>query len=157
MDARTRSQIRQKAVFLEDLARTGNVSLAVQACTVCRRTLETWRKNDPEFAEAWEDAVDTATELLEGEARRRAFEGWDEPVFRQEKQVGVIRKYSDILLIFLLKALKPNKYRDQATLEHTGQGLVFRIDLTPPPLPDQITNGASRVEVLEDDGQKPVD
>jgi hypothetical protein len=48
---------------------------------------------------------------LEDEAVRRAYEGVERPVFQGGKQVGVVREYSDTLLIFLLKALRPEKYR----------------------------------------------
>jgi hypothetical protein len=41
--------------------------------------------------------------MLEAEARRRAVQGWDEPVFHQGRKVGTIRKYSDRMLEILLK------------------------------------------------------
>ena len=49
----------------------------------------------------------------EDEAVRRAHDGVDEPVFYQGKACGVVRKYSDTLLIFLLKGRRPEKYRDR--------------------------------------------
>ena len=64
--------------------------------------------------------------MLEEEARRRAYVGFDEPVFGSgghgigTVQVGVIRKYSDTLLIFLLKGIRPGKFRENHKHEHTG-------------------------------------
>lgn len=58
---------------------------------------------------------------LEAEARRRAMDGVDEPVYHKGEVVGHVRKYSDTLLIFLLKAHRPHKYRDNYKIEHGGQ------------------------------------
>ncbi len=52
-------------------------------------------------------------------SHRRAFEGVEEPVFHQGKQCGTIRRYSDTLTIFLLKAHRPAKYRERR--EHIGE------------------------------------
>lgn len=115
------SWTRKKAVrFLERLAETGNVSLAAQFAGLSKQTAYNHRHSDDEFARQWDDALDTATDLLEQEARRRAYEGVDEPVFYKGDEVGTIRKYSDTLLIFLLKGLRPEKYRDNATVVHEG-------------------------------------
>jgi hypothetical protein len=57
---------------------------------------------------------------MEQEADRRAIEGVDEPVFHKGTVVGHIRKYSDTLLIFRLKALAPAKYRETIRQEHSG-------------------------------------
>ena len=66
------------------------------------------------FSDAWDEAVQLGTKALEDEATRRAKDGWDEPVFYQGDQCGVVRKFSDTLLIFLLKARDP-KFREQQT------------------------------------------
>ena len=50
-------------------------------------------------------AEEDAIQQLELEARRRAFEGFDKPVFHAGEQCGLIRQYSDVLLMFLLKAI----------------------------------------------------
>ena len=41
------------------------------------------------------------------------------PVYYQGKEVGQIRKFSDTLLIFLLKGARPETYRERH--EHTGK------------------------------------
>ena len=43
-------------------------------------------------------------------------------MFYQGVECGKIRKYSDTLMIFLLKGMNPRKFRDNATIEHTGPG-----------------------------------
>ena len=53
--------------------------------------------------------------------RRRAVEGVEEPVgWYKGEAGGVVRKYSDTLLIFLLKGRKPEMYRER--YEHSGPG-----------------------------------
>lgn len=106
-------------VFLRELARKGNVSAACRKAKIERSTA--YRARDDElFAAAWDEALVVATEALEEEARRRAAIGVLEPVYQQGMKVGAIRKYSDTLMIFLLKAHAPAKYRDNYRIEHTG-------------------------------------
>ena len=52
-----------------------------------------------------------AHDALESEARRRAVEGVPMPVYYNGKVCGTVRKYSDFLLMFLMKAKMP-QYRD---------------------------------------------
>jgi hypothetical protein len=81
-----------------------------------------WRHADGAFRERWDEAVAIAIERMEAEADRRAIEGTLEPVFYQGSECGHVRRYSDTLLIFRLKALDPAKYRERASFEHTGAG-----------------------------------
>ncbi len=109
------------AAFLAALvASGGNVTRACEAVSICRMTAYVWRDADPEFAAAWEKAKDAGIDALEDEARRRAFEGFEKPVFHQGAQCGAIREYSDTLTIFLLKGARPEKYRDRVSSEITG-------------------------------------
>jgi hypothetical protein len=62
-----------------------------------------------------------AADLLEDEAFRRAHQGIDKPVFQGKELVGVIREYSDTLLIFLLKGCRPDKYRDRVDTRQSGE------------------------------------
>lgn len=119
-----------------EFATTGNVSAAAQKAGIGRMTAYDARNTDgkegaalleaQEFAAAWDSAREVAADALELEARRRAKEGWPEPVFYQGKQVGRVRKYSDTLLIFLLKATRPEKFRE--TVRHeTWEDDVLRV------------------------------
>lgn len=108
--------------FLESLRLTGNVSEACRAADLgCRDTAYKLYRGDPEFARLWDEAVDEAMDRLEEEARRRAVDGTRRPVFYKGVQVGAVREYSDLLLIFLLKGGRPEKYRERAAVEHTGR------------------------------------
>lgn len=107
--------------FLHWLARTGNVTKAAEKAKVNRTHMYEVRKSDSAFAAAWDEALEVAVERLEMEARRRAEQGVLEPVYYQGVKVGAVRRYSDTLLIFLLKAHRPEKYRDHASVELTGK------------------------------------
>ena len=67
-----------------------------------------------------DNALEEATDLLEAEARRRALTGIDEPVFYKGKVVGSTKKYSRPLLMFLLEAHRPQKFRDGVKVEQPG-------------------------------------
>ena len=94
---------RARGVFLATLAATGNVSASAREAGISRKTAYQWRSKDAEFASDWRDAEESATDALEAEARRRAVEGWDEPVWHQGEQCGTVRRYSDRMLEILLK------------------------------------------------------
>lgn len=113
----------RQSAFLAALASSGgNVTRACEAVDISRLCAYKWRDNDPEFAEAWDHAKQVGADVLEDEAIRRAHEGVDEPVFYKGKKLRTtVRKYSDTLLIFLLKGARPDKYRDNAKIEHTGR------------------------------------
>lgn len=131
-------------VFLKWLRRKGNVTGACDKAKIDRKWAYTVRKQDPDFAAAWDEALDEATERLELEAHRRAHDGTTEPVFYQGEMVGSVRKYSDTLLIFLLKAHKPEKYRDSFKIEHSGKdGGPIPIALVAPGLAQKLLDGGA--------------
>lgn len=104
-------------MFLKELRENGGfVGKACEAVGVSKQAVHNWRGSDAEFAAEWDKAVDLATEDLEKEARRRAYNGVDEPVFYQGEICGHIRKFSDTLLMFTIKARKP-EYRDKITID----------------------------------------
>ena len=111
-----------KPLFLDTLRGTGNVRLAASNADVARQVAYRARDSSAKFRAAWDEALEEARELLEAEARRRAAIGVDEPVFYQGQVVGQIRKYSDNLLMFLLKAHWPEKFRENHAIEHSGPG-----------------------------------
>jgi hypothetical protein len=106
--------------FLMALAERGHVGESATAVGIDRSTVYAWRKEDPAFEAAYQSALDQSVTQLEDEARRRAHDGWEEPVWHLGQQCGTVRKFSDTLLIFLLKANKPEKYRETSRHEITG-------------------------------------
>jgi len=118
-----RLQVRRKTRFLTAFAITGIIQPACEASGVHRQTVRAWRDTDELFSRLFDAAQDDAADRLEAEARRRAYEGVEEPVIYQgmvswvedaetgEKRVLTVNKRSDALLTTLLTAAKPEKYR----------------------------------------------
>lgn len=96
-----------RQAFLDSLRVTGNVSAAARLVGKARASLYRIRRNDPDFAAAWQDALEEAVDWLELEALRCAVEGTEENRFSKGEIVGTITRYSDCLLMFLLKARRP--------------------------------------------------
>ncbi len=108
--------------FLAAYRTSGNISHSATLARVDRRTVQRRCHSDPEFAKDMEDAQEEAGDALEQEARRRAVEGTARPVFYKGDKIGDVREYSDNLLIVLLQAARPEKYRSNARVEHMGTG-----------------------------------
>jgi hypothetical protein len=115
-----------KQIFIDELARSGNVLLSSRKAGVRRTSVYQTRKDDPAFADQWDDAIDESVDLLEAVARGRAVNGTDKPVYQGGVQVGTIRQYSDTLLIFLLKAHRPERFRDSYDLAKAVDAITKR-------------------------------
>ena len=109
---------------MEALAETGNVTAAARVAGTSRTRAYQLRKTDAGFAAAWDEAEQVAADKLEAETWRRAVEGVEEPLVSGGKLVRddngqpiAIRRYSDQLLIALLRAHRPDKFRDRAAVE----------------------------------------
>ncbi len=98
--------------FLAALENTGSVTAAAEAANISRVRAYELRKLDPAFATLWDQALETGADLLADEARRRAFAG------------------SDVLLMFLLKGLQPQKWREsRATIAPTELNKMIEVEL----------------------------
>ena len=114
---------RKRAAFLKALDKgKGNVSDACKAARICRTAVYDWRQDDDSFRDEWEEIVEAHTDALEAKVYERAFDGWLEPVFYQGDEVGSTRKFSDSNAQFLLRARRPNIYRDNSKIELGGIG-----------------------------------
>ncbi len=96
--------------FLNAYTETATLTRAEALSGVSRKSHDRWRKTDAEYAKCFEFAQGCACDMLEDEVRRRAVHGWDEPVYYRGRMVGTIKRYSDILLLALLRAFKPDRY-----------------------------------------------
>lgn len=92
-------------VFLATLRNTANVRAACQAAKITRETAYDNRKANASFAARWDIAIEDACDQLEAAAWLRA------------------KSRSDTLMIFLLKAHRPDKYRETTR--------VIQLNLTP--------------------------
>ena len=107
-------------VFLLALEEYGNISEAAKKAKLSRGTLYRKYQSDKAFADEWDKSLAIGIEALEDEAKRRSYKGYEEPVYYKGKRCGKIRKFSDTLLIVLLKAHKPEKYQERQKKEITG-------------------------------------
>src|SRR5712692_5557284 len=112
----------KQSAFLKLLREGRTVEGAARAVAIHRSTLYRFRERSGEFKRAWEEAWEAGIEALEDELRRRGFEGVEKPVFHSGVVVGTVREFDTTAAIFILKARKPEVYRDNARIEHTGPG-----------------------------------
>lgn len=117
--------------FLERLGECASVLHACIASKLPRRTVYNWRNSCSSFKAAWDKALELGTDALEDEAVRRAYHGNTKPVFQGGKQVGSVTEYSDTLLIFLLKARRPDRFRERTEVEHIGEARTKFIYVPP--------------------------
>lgn len=111
--------------FIAELRKRANVSDAAKAAAIGRTTAYRWRADEPEFAAQWDEAIETAIDAMEREAHRRAFVGVKKPIIGRvgKDEDGIIthvNEYSDGLATLLLKAHRPEKYRERTDVQHSG-------------------------------------
>lgn len=108
-----RKKAASQGEFLKAVSEIGTISGAARLVGISRDVHYDWMQ-DPAYAARFEVAVDRFSDNLEREAIRRAYEGTEEPVgWHQGEPGGYVRRYSDTLMIFLLKGAKPKKYRER--------------------------------------------
>lgn len=103
--------------FLTALQLGNSVTKACALSHIPRRTVYYWKSENPEFADAWADAIDTSVEELEDAARKRALD-IDDPK-------------SHLFLMFVLKKWRP-EYREnfKTEVKHKHEG-VQEFSFTP--------------------------
>lgn len=94
---------------LKAFAVSGKVIDSCKAAGVKYSTWYRWIEEEPDFARALEHVKEILADDLEGVAMQRA------------------RDSSDTLLIALLKALKPDKYRDRQTVTVVSPDVISRL------------------------------
>jgi len=104
----------RKRKFLHALARTGCVRDACRIAHISSTSAYRHRRRDPDFADAWERALSEALPVLEAAAFERAVEGVWEPVVSGGKVAVYKKRYSDAILVTLLKRA------DEAAIRFAG-------------------------------------
>lgn len=112
-----------RRTFLAVLSRTCNVQRAAHQAGVDRATVYAHRRADPAFRLAWRNAKRDAVRNLEATAWRRATVGYTETTVergREGKRVTTKHRTDSRLMMFLLKAHAPEKYKDRSSVELTA-------------------------------------
>lgn len=131
MGRQTKMTPERKQAFLDHLRLNGLVILAAKHATPnsplgAKVSFYQERDRDPEFAAAWEEAIDESEELLLGELKRRGIDGYDEDVYGSlgnnmgTGPVGTKKVYSD-KMAELYSRVKSARIR---------QGLANKIEVT---------------------------
>ena len=128
----------------------GVIRRACKVAEVGRQTHYDWMEASPEYRRAFEAEQEDAADNLEAEVYRRAVKGVKKSVgWYKGVAGGQVREYSDVLLMFQLKALRPEKYRERAEVAVTSS-VANNIDIAS--LPDEavarIAAGESIMTVL---------
>jgi hypothetical protein len=138
---RRRRSLAPKArkTFLAALTEGYSVTHAAERAGHHRRRFYDAREADADFADAWLDALEQGTDLLEDELRRRAL-GYDEVTYDGDgKPFRTVHRHDTRALELTLKARRPHLYRENVQrVELTGAdgGPVAIEGFTPTTLAD---------------------
>jgi len=102
-----------KQRYLKEVALWGTVSAGCKAAHVDKGTVLRWRVEDPDFLQLESDARDVLIDSMEAEAYRRGVKGVQRPVYQAGALAGYVTEYSDLLLQLMLRANRPEKYREK--------------------------------------------
>lgn len=94
-----------RRVFFETLANTANVRASCAKAMISSQMVYYLYNRNEKFKARWDEAMESACDLLEYEARVRAM--------GQRKPTEGALPPSDTLMIFLLKAHRPEKFDKQ--------------------------------------------
>lgn len=98
--------------FITALKKHQNVTAAAEECGYSRRHVYRTRKEDPEFAQKWNEAWESLIDSLEQSMLRRATAGYMEPVWQNGKLMGHKVVHHPATGIFMLKHNRPEKYAE---------------------------------------------
>ena len=119
--------VRNRDRFLRALLECGTIYRASVLSGVDRAAIYRTMRAEPDFKaaviEAREMGKEPYKDVLTEEVRRRGVDGIEEPVFYKGELVATVRKYSDNLLMFLLKREDPS-YRDNYRAPDDDSGQV---------------------------------
>ena len=110
----------KKKKFLDAIAKGYSVSMSCRIAHFSKSGIQKHHAKSKAFRKAWDEAYESGADVLEDEAWRRAVEGIDEPKWYKDVEIGAVRKFSDRLLEMLLKARRPDKFKERFDANVTG-------------------------------------
>ena len=133
--------------FLECYREMGVIRRACKVAKVGRSSHYEWMEDNPAYRAAFEAAKEDAADTLEAEVYRRAVTGVRKTAgWYRGKAGGHVREYSDLLLMFQLKAMRPEKFRERVDV----RGVLAHLDvsLLPDELVARLADGENPLTVL---------
>lgn len=103
----------QDNIFFSSLVEGLGPTLAAEKAKYNKSSVYYFRKKFNDFKRRWKDASSHYEEALLQEVDRRGRRGVEKPVFYRGEVVGNVTEYSDTLLMFRLKCIRPGKYEEQ--------------------------------------------
>jgi hypothetical protein len=114
------TQFRAKAEYLALYPAHGNITTTCRALGLNRNRVAGWIAKDKNFAEAFAEAKEMAADLVERTMYDIAVNGYYRPVYQQGRLVGEIHDFMPGLMIKVAQSLRPEKWREQQKVEHSG-------------------------------------
>ncbi len=127
--AAQKQQNGKKERYLEALAAVGTLSGACRVAGISPHTVYAWEADDPAFVDRQAEARTRVADRLEEMALSRA--------------LNVKDPHGHLMIIFMLKALRPDKYRERikVDLEHIVRRMAAEEGLDP----DEAVREAERI------------
>ena len=126
MRVRASNRADKQAKFLAEFANCGIITVAAKVAGIDRKTVHNWLEKDERFSLAYHQAEKQAEEVLEAAAWKRSVQGVAKQRHVYDRggkliDTEITTDYSDSLLMFLLRARNPTKYRENKfSFEHGG-------------------------------------
>lgn len=122
MKARIKFDDEQKILYLNAIASHGMKGRAAQTAGVCMQTVNDHLQNDPDFAEARGEALETYRDMFVDHAMSLALEGEKHKFYDKDGNLISEKHVYPIRLIELeLKRIEPG-FRDKQTIELNASG-----------------------------------
>lgn len=125
---RRRTPARQRAAFLEQLARCGSVLEAARRAGVNRGTVYRWKAKDPDFARRWADAIRRRADEVGDDIALQANVIEVQPLFYRGQKIGERRKVNTRLLIHVQNRMDADRRRAEDRAERRDL-LLLRAEL----------------------------
>lgn len=106
-----------KLLYLRAIPKVFTVSAAIRASGAHMAALARWRREDPDFSAREAEARSEVADQLESEAVRRGMKGVRTPVYQGGLLAGYQTVYSDALLTLMLKASRPDRFRERSEVQ----------------------------------------
>ena len=110
----------QKDMFITILERVHTVSVAIRLTGLSRDTVYRWRREDENFAQRWNDAIEFSIEILETAVYHKLAKELTNP--------KALSMPAERLAEFLLTGMKPDKYKQANRVDVEINQLNVTID-----------------------------